>query len=42
MAVAVVAFARTRPDDARLLLTLRPQDLLDAGPDADFESSNGR
>src|SRR5215208_5199932 len=36
MAVAVVAFARTRPDDARLLLTLRPQDLLDAGPDADF------
>src|SRR5215204_7801982 len=42
MAVAVVAFTRTRPDDARLLLTLRPQDLLDAGPDADFESSNGR
>ena len=36
MAVAVVAFARTRPDDARLLLTLRPTDLLDAGPDADF------
>jgi AcrR family transcriptional regulator len=36
MAVAVVAFARASRDDARLLLTLRPQDLLDAGPDADF------
>lgn len=36
MAVAVVAFARARRDDARLLLTLRPQDLLDAGPDAEF------
>jgi AcrR family transcriptional regulator len=36
MAVSVVAFARARPDDARLLLTLRPQDLLDAGPDADL------
>jgi AcrR family transcriptional regulator len=36
MATSVVAFARDSPDDARLLLTLRPQDLLDAGPDADF------
>src|SRR5215216_2682228 len=36
MATSVVAFARTSPDDARLLLTLRPQDLLDAGPDAEF------
>src|SRR5215218_3247332 len=30
MARSVVAFARGNPDDARLLLTLRPQDLLDA------------
>ena len=36
MAVSVVAFARADPDDARLLLTLRPRDLLDAGPDAEF------
>jgi AcrR family transcriptional regulator len=36
MATSVVAFARACPGDARLLLTLRPQDLLDAGPDADF------
>src|SRR5215208_6085407 len=36
MARSVVAFARGNPDDARLLLTLRPQDLLDADPDADF------
>ena len=30
MAVSVVAFAREHPDDARLLLTLRRRDLLDA------------
>jgi AcrR family transcriptional regulator len=36
MAVSVVAFARGHPEDARLLLTLRPQDLLDADPDAEF------
>ena len=36
MATSVVTFARTSPDDARLLLTLRPQDLLDADPDAEF------
>jgi hypothetical protein len=36
MATSVVSFARACPDDARLLLTLRPQDLLDARPDADF------
>ena len=36
MAASVVAFARACPDDARLLLTLRPQDLLDADPDAEF------
>ena len=29
MAVAAVEFARDRPDDARLLLTIRPGDLLD-------------
>src|SRR5215216_3074707 len=38
MATSVLAFARARPDDARLLLTLRPQDLLDAAPDADFRA----
>jgi AcrR family transcriptional regulator len=36
MATSVVAFARACPDDARLLLTLRPRDLLDAGPDAEL------
>src|SRR5829696_2196387 len=36
MATSVVSFARARPDDARLLLTLRPQDLLDGGPEAHF------
>jgi AcrR family transcriptional regulator len=36
MAVSVVAFARSARDDAQLLLTLRPRDLLDAGPDTDF------
>ena len=36
MATSVVTFARVSPDDARLLLTLRPQDLLDADPDAEF------
>jgi AcrR family transcriptional regulator len=36
MAVSVVAFARAHRDDAQLLLSLRPQDLLDAGPDAAF------
>ena len=38
MAQSVVAFARAKPEDARLLLTLRPQDLLDAAPDADFRA----
>src|SRR5215218_5744305 len=36
MATSVVAFAHVHPDDARLLLTLRPQDLLDTSPDADI------
>jgi hypothetical protein len=34
MAVCVVTFARERPEDARLLLTLRRRDLLDAEGDA--------
>ena len=36
MAVSVVQFAREHPDDARLLLTLRPGDLLDGEPDKSF------
>ncbi|MGW6374534.1 TetR/AcrR family transcriptional regulator [Rhodococcus sp. NPDC055112] len=38
MAVATVRFARELPDDAKLLLNLRPSDLLDGGPDAEFRS----
>jgi AcrR family transcriptional regulator len=34
MAVSVVTFAREHPEDARLLLTLRRRDLLDAEGDA--------
>jgi AcrR family transcriptional regulator len=33
MAVAAVGFARALPEDARLLLTIRPGDLLDGDPD---------
>ncbi|MDT5003053.1 MAG: hypothetical protein QOJ24_229 [Mycobacterium sp.] len=36
MAKAVVSFARELPEDAQLLLTLRPSDLLDGTPDAAF------
>jgi AcrR family transcriptional regulator len=36
MAVSVVRFARELPEDARLLLTLRPSDLLDGEPDSSF------
>jgi AcrR family transcriptional regulator len=36
MAVSVVSFARELPEDARLLLTLRPGDLLDGAPDDAF------
>jgi AcrR family transcriptional regulator len=36
MAVTVVSFARDLPEDARLLLTLRPSDLLDGEPDTTF------
>ncbi|OBI45745.1 TetR/AcrR family transcriptional regulator [Mycobacterium colombiense] len=37
MAVAAVGFARALPDDARLLLTIRPGDLLDEEPDEAFQ-----
>jgi len=36
MAVSVVSFARELPEDAQLLLTLRPSDLLDGEPDSTF------
>jgi AcrR family transcriptional regulator len=36
MGVSIVGFARERPEDARLLLTLRPGDLLDGEPDNSF------
>lgn len=39
MAVAAVGFARALPDDARLLLTIRPGDLLDGEPDAAFRQT---
>lgn len=39
MAVAAIGFAREHPDDARLLLMVRPSDLLDGEPDAAFEKA---
>jgi len=39
MAVACVSFTRERPEDARLLLTIRPGDLLDGEPDAQFQQT---
>ncbi|MGO9506620.1 MAG: TetR family transcriptional regulator [Mycobacterium sp.] len=39
MAVAAISFAREMPDDARLLLTIRPADLLDGQPDAEFRKT---
>lgn len=39
MAVAAVSFARELPDDARLLLTIRPDDLRDGRPDAAFRQT---
>jgi AcrR family transcriptional regulator len=36
-AVAAVDFMREVPDDARLLVALRPSDLLDGEPDDDFQ-----
>jgi AcrR family transcriptional regulator len=38
MASSQVSFAREQPDDARLLLTLRRDDLLDADPDDSFRA----
>jgi AcrR family transcriptional regulator len=39
MAVAAIGFARELPEDARLLLTIRPGDLLDDEPDAAFQQT---
>jgi AcrR family transcriptional regulator len=39
MAVAAISFARDLPADARLLLTIRPADLLDDEPDAQFQET---
>jgi AcrR family transcriptional regulator len=36
-AVAAIDFMRADPDDARLLVALRPSDLLDGEPDDDFQ-----
>ncbi|MEV0247807.1 TetR family transcriptional regulator [Nocardia sp. NPDC050712] len=38
MVRAAIRFGRELPDDARLLLSLRPSDLLDGGPDDGFQS----
>ena len=38
MAISQVGFAREQPEDARLLLTLRRDDLLDAAPDDGFRA----
>jgi AcrR family transcriptional regulator len=39
MAVAAISLARELPADARLLLTIRPADLLDDEPDAQFQET---
>jgi AcrR family transcriptional regulator len=39
MAVAGIGFARELPGDARLLLTIRPGDLLDDEPDKEFQDT---
>ncbi|HWT49711.1 MAG TPA: TetR/AcrR family transcriptional regulator [Mycobacterium sp.] len=39
MAVAAITFARELPQDARLLLTIRPGDLVDGEPDATFRET---
>jgi len=39
MAVSAVRFARESPQDARLLVMLRPSDLLDGEPDAAFRET---
>lgn len=39
MAVSAISFARAQPEDARLLLTIRPRDLFDEVPDAEFQQT---
>jgi AcrR family transcriptional regulator len=39
MAVSCIGFTRELPQDARLLLTIRPGDLLDGEPDAAFQQT---
>jgi AcrR family transcriptional regulator len=39
MAVACISFTRELPEDARLLLTIRPGDLLDGEPDTAFQET---
>lgn len=39
MAVASISFTREFPEDARLLLTIRPDDLLDGKPDTAFSET---
>lgn len=39
MGVAAVRYARELPEDARLLLTIRPSDLLDGEPDPEFQAT---
>ncbi|BBX40371.1 TetR/AcrR family transcriptional regulator [Mycobacterium simiae] len=39
MAVSAISFARAQPEDARLLLTIRPGDLFDEVPDAEFQQT---
>ncbi|MCC3332562.1 TetR/AcrR family transcriptional regulator [Nocardia abscessus] len=39
MVRAALRFGRELPEDAKLLLNLRPSDLLDGGPDADFRAT---
>ncbi|WP_280267488.1 TetR/AcrR family transcriptional regulator [Nocardia wallacei] len=42
MAVAAIDFARTLPDDAKLLLNLRPRDLLDGAPETELRQQLDR
>ncbi|MBF6228381.1 TetR/AcrR family transcriptional regulator [Nocardia abscessus] len=39
MVRAALRFGRETPEDAKLLLNLRPSDLLDGGPDAEFRAT---
>ena len=39
MGVTAVSFARELPEDARILLTIRPEDLLDGEPNAAFRET---